>query len=252
MRADEYLFKIKLYDSRTKAKQAIERGEVYIDNINITKSSMHIDELVDHDIKKVCDEEYVSLGGYKLKKGLIDFNFSVNNLTCADIGASTGGFTDCLLKYGAKKVYAVDLNDSLLHYKLKQNERVIPIIKNAKQLSLNDFNDKIDLITVDLSFISASLILPILSDIIDDNKNIILLIKPQFETQKKEKHKNGIIKDKVLRYNACKNVIECAEKNNLYASNITTAPIYEDKNIEYLVFLTKGKKSNFNLKEYFC
>ena len=103
MRLDSYLVEKEYFDSRTKAKQAIERGEVFLDSIKITKPSYFIDENIDYIVKILCEESYVSLGGYKLKKALNDFNYSVENLTVCDMGASTGGFTDCLIKNGAKK-----------------------------------------------------------------------------------------------------------------------------------------------------
>lgn len=251
MRIDELLFKQNYYPSRTKAKQAIERGEVLLNGKTILKSSFDINENSVFTITKNSKEEYVSLGGYKMAKALSDFNYSVKGVVAADIGSSTGGFTDCLIQNGAETVYAVDLNDDLLDKKLKNNIKVKPIIKNTKFLNRNDFIVKPTLMTVDLSFISASLILPILSNIIDDKNDIILLIKPQFENDKKTNFKNGIIRDKKIRYEACKKVLKTAIDCNLYPQKITTAPLYDNKNTEYLVLLTKGFKTTFDLEEYF-
>lgn len=239
MRADNFLVENKYFSSRTKAQQAIKRGEVYINGKVLDKSSLEID-LVNPVISIIRDDFFVSLGGYKLKKALKDFNFDVTNLVVADVGASTGGFTDCLLQNGAIKVYAIDLNDELLDNKLKNCKNVVSIIKNAKDLSLKDFKDKLDLIVADLSFISESLIIPVLSNLLEENKYAIILIKPQFENDKKIKFKNGIIKDNSVWKKACQNIYECGLSNNLTPVNITTAPLSKEKNREFLVLFRKG------------
>ena len=244
MRADEFLFINGFFDSRTKAKQAIGDGNVFIDGEILTKPSKEITGKEKITLKET--ESFVSLGGYKLAKALDDFRFDVNGLTVADIGASTGGFTDCLLKRGAKKVYAVDLNDDLLHTSLKFDDRVIMIVKNAKDLSACDF-EKVDLLTADLSFISAKSVLQVFYGLVKDGGNIILLIKPQFEIGEKRKFKNGIIKDGTIRKNVCRSVYDCAVEIGFLPLKMTTAPIKEDKNVEYLFLLGKntGKAQNF-------
>lgn len=250
MRLDLFLEKNNYFDSRTKAKQAIERGEILVNGKVIDKSSYQIND--DNSIiQYVYDSKYVSLGGYKLEKALKDFEYNPKELIAVDIGASTGGFTDCLLKNGIKKVYAVDLNEDLLHKSLKENNKVVEIIKNAKFLNLEDFNDSIDLVVADLSFISSTAILPIISNIIDDEKDAILLIKPQFENDEKIKFKNGIIRDKKCQKQACNKVLDCAKSNNLTPIKFTTAPINQDKNVEYLILLRKNAKCNLNINEFF-
>lgn len=238
MRLDNYLTEKKYFDSRTKAKQAIERGEVFIDGKKAYKPSI---EIKDDNIKveHIFTKNYVSLGGYKLEKALNDFNFNVDGLIVADIGASTGGFTDCLLQNNAKKVYAVDLNDTLLHNKLKNDSRVSLIVKNAKELLKNDFSNEIDLIVADLSFISISQVIHVFSNLISKNKKLILLIKPQFEIGMHKRFKNGIIKDKNLHKEICDRISKVALENNLRTINLTPAPIYQDKNVEFLILLEK-------------
>lgn len=242
MRLDLYLVEKGYFDSRTKAKQAIERGEVYLDNTVISKSSLEISEDKKQKINIVSPESFVSLGGYKLNKALNSFMLDVNGLMIADIGASTGGFTDCALQRGAKKVYAVDLNDSLLSKKLQKDDRVVPIIKNARDLRVEDFNDRIDLIVADLSFISATYVLETFSKLIDDEGKIILLIKPQFEIFEKRKFKNGIVKDTKLHREICENIFSYAHKCNLFPIGFTSAPKTEGKNIEFLVLFSKNEK----------
>jgi 23S rRNA (cytidine1920-2'-O)/16S rRNA (cytidine1409-2'-O)-methyltransferase len=164
-------------------------------------------------------------------------------MVCADIGSSTGGFTDCLLSRGAKKVYAVDLNDDLLDESLKTDERVFFLLKNARNLILKDFNESLDFIVGDLSFISLSLIFPVLSNLMKENSFALFLIKPQFELGEKRKLKNGIITDDATRKEILKKVCDYAIKNDLVPQNITTAPIVKGKNVEYLILLKKCKES---------
>lgn len=250
MRLDLFLEKNNFFDSRTKAKQAIERGEISVNGKVVDKSSYQIND--DNSIiQYFYDSKYVSLGGYKLEKALKDFEYNPKELIAVDIGASTGGFTDCLLKNGTKKVYTVDVNKDLLHKSLKENDKVVEIIKNAKFLKIDDFKDSIDLVVADLSFISLTVILPIISNIISDGKDVILLIKPQFENDEKIKFKNGIIRDKKYQKQACLKVFDCAKLYNLTPLKFTTAPINRDKNVEYLILLRKNAQYELNINEFF-
>lgn len=243
MRIDYFLSEKGYYKSRNKAREGIEKGEVFYDGKLVVKPSLDLPfdtELVEiKRFKKV----FVSIGGYKLEKALNDFDFKVEGMVCADIGSSTGGFTDCLLSRGAKKVYAVDLNDDLLDESLKTDERVIFLLKNARNLILKDFNESLDFIVGDLSFISLSLIFPVLSNLMKENSFALFLIKPQFELGEKRKLKNGIITDDATRKEILKKVCDYAIKNDLVPQNITTAPIVKGKNVEYLILLKKCKES---------
>ena len=252
MRLDNYLFIKHYFDSRTKSKQAIERGEVYVNGKKTDKPSLTINENSgEYYIEIKAEESFVSLGGYKLVKALKDFNFDVKDKIAVDIGASTGGFTDCLLKNGAKKIFAVDLNDGLLHKSLKEDKRVITIIKNAKNLLKTDFTGGFDFITADLSFISASIILPVIKNLLEDKQYLILLIKPQFENDERINFKNGIIRDTKYHINACKKIFNCAMENNLIPIQFTNAPLIENKNKEFLVLLQKNsEQKKFDLDKY--
>lgn len=242
IRLDEFLCENKTFDSRTKAKQAIERGEILVDGKVVYKPATLVDkDKISFEYK--ASKIFVSLGGYKLDKALEDFNFKVNNLTCADVGCSTGGFTDCLLQRGAKKVFCVDINDQLLHEKLLNDKRVFFILENAKNLDSSKV-DRVDLIVADLSFISATSVLKVFYDLLEQSGHVILLIKPQFENDKKIKFKNGIIKDKKVREDACVKVISHALDCGFNFQNITTAPINKNKNVEFLVLLSKGLEKN--------
>lgn len=240
MRLDVYLAEKGYFDTRTKAKQAIERGEVYLNGKLVTKSSSEVDELAEYVIDRVCEEAFVSLGGFKLSKAIKDFGVNVSGLVAADIGASTGGFTDCLLQCGVRRVFAVDLNDNLLHPKLKADERVISIIKNAKDLSASDFFESPDILTADLSFISATIVLPVFYELLHDGASMVLLIKPQFENEKRARYKNGIIRDKLVVKAACKKVYDAVVDCAFVPIGITSAPKHRDKNSEFLIYAKKG------------
>lgn len=239
MRLDNYLVQFGYFDSRTKARQAIDRGEIFVNGKLNTKASYDIDESIEPKIEYVYENSFVSLGGFKMFKALTDFNFDVQDLIVADIGASTGGFTDCLIKNGAKKVYAVDLNEKLLHPTLAKCDKVVSIIKNAKELTVNDFNDQLDLLVADLSFISATYVMNVFSSLLTLGKFAILLVKPQFELDERKKFKNGIIRDSKIQSAALEKVVNCAKECGFDHLKTTTAPLSKDKNLEYLILLKK-------------
>lgn len=237
MRLDFYLTEKGYFDSRTKAKQAIERGEIFVNGVKIIKPAFDVVDAPE--IKHVYVNKYVSLGGFKMEKALTDFKFCVSNLVVADVGASTGGFTDCLIQNGAKKVYAVDLNDELLHNNLKNNKKVCLLVKNAKGLTKDDFNEPLDLLVADLSFISLTQVIPTFSNLLVSGKKLLLLIKPQFEIGEYKKFKNGIVRDVKIHNFVCQNVIQTAKEFGFKKLKYTTAPISKDKNIEFLLLFEK-------------
>jgi len=242
MRLDIYL--TEKFKSRNKAGEAIKRGEVLY-NGNLAKPSQ---EIKDYNLISFNepDEYYVSNGGYKLSKAIKEFNISVSGLIGADIGASTGGFTDCLLKNGAKKIYAIDVGENLLNEDLKKDNRIIKIENtNARFLTKEIFEEALDFIVIDVSFISVKHILPRLSEIIKDGKFLIVLIKPQFECENKNINKNGIVTDSKTRKNILKNIIDYCIYLKLFPYGITFAPLKPDKNTEYLLYLKKGIACEF-------
>lgn len=251
MRLDLYLYTNKYFKTRTKALQAINRGEVYVNGKQINKPAFDIDINMNYVIEIKAEKTFVSLGGFKLEKALNDFNYNVKNKVAYDIGSSTGGFTDCLIKRDIKKVYAVDLNDELLDETLKNNQKVVRLIKNVKHLNTEDFFEKPDLIVADLSFISSDSYLNVLSNLLPNGKDLILLIKPQFELNEKIKLKNGIIKDKKIIQNVCKKIHENAFKNDLYMQNITIIPFTKNKNKEYLALFKKADKNFITIEDLY-
>ena len=248
-RLDVLLFEKGYFESREKARIAIMEGLVFVNKAISDKPGTQVNEDALIEVKgDTCP--YVGRGGYKIAKALDVFGIDPAGFVCADIGASTGGFTDCLLQNGAKKVFSVDLNDNLLHKSLKNDFRVIPVIKNAKLLTKTDF-DSLDFLTADLSFISAKQVLKVFYDLLPNGGKMVLLIKPQFEVGEKRKFKNGIIKDDKLRKEVCGSVVDYAKNVGFSTLKMTTAPQFKDKNIEFLILLQKGTEGGIPFDEMY-
>ena len=240
MRIDLLLYKNGICPSRNKAKEMVVRGEVLYKG----KPCKPSDEVEDINEITVIQTQtnFVSNGGYKLDKALNDFDLKVKGLTFVDLGASNGGFTDVLLKNDAKKVYAVDVGESQLDKKLKDDERVVVFDNtNARNVNKDTFGEYVDGVVCDVSFISLTLILENVKNILKDGGFAVLLIKPQFECGKKFLSKNGIVTDVKARLNCVTNIIDFAKNIGLYTTNLTTAPIKEKKNVEYLILAYKDK-----------
>lgn len=236
MRLDKYLYVNGYSESRNRAVILIEKNRVTV-NGKIEKASY---EVKDGDVVEVSKPiEYVSMGGYKLEKALKDFDCSVKEKICLDVGCSTGGFTQALLMGDAKKVYAVDVNTSLLDEKILNDKRVEPITLNARNLSYDTFIVKPEIAVADCSFISLKYILEPISRAVDDNGEIICLIKPQFECGEKALNKKGILKDKKLLYKICYELRDFCLDKLLYPIDFTFAPIRADKNVEFFFRLSK-------------
>ena len=239
MRLDKYLSE--RYGSRTKAANAISKGLVCV-NGNRAEPSY---DYKDGDELKISEEEesYVSAGGYKLAKALKDFGFPAENKIFADIGASTGGFTDCLLKNGARKVYCIDVGESQLDKSLLTEKVKVIDNFNARFLNKTLFNEKLDGAVIDVSFISLTYILKAVGEVLENGAQVLALIKPQFECEGRKVGKNGIVKDgkihKNIIYKICDFSLECG----LTPLEITNAPIVKGKNLEYVIFLEKDSKS---------
>lgn len=245
MRLDKYLT-VK-YKSRTKAAQAIEEGLVLINGKTVSPS--YIYKASDEIIYITPDEQFVSNGGYKLSKALKDFNFSVNDKVFADVGASNGGFTDCLLKNGAKKVYCIDVGESQLDESLKKENVVIIDNFNARNLTKDMFAENLDGAVIDVSFISLTYILKNVADCLNSGGYVIALIKPQFECESKKVGKNGIIKDSNIHKKIIKKIIDYSIKVGLKPVKLTDAPIKKDKNREFLILLEKSELQNTDINQ---
>lgn len=240
-RIDKLLVKMGFFNSREKAKRAVMAGEVYVDGIIVDKPGTIVDNKSNIHIKG-NSLPFVSRGGLKLEKALDVFEISVKGCTVIDIGASTGGFTDCLLKKGAKKVYAVDVGYGQLDWTLRNDPRVVCMERtNARHLKPSDFNIEFDMATVDVSFISLAKILPAVSNLIKNRGSIITLIKPQFEAGRSQVGKKGVVKDPGIHQEVIKKTIISASENGLFLKDITFSPIKGPKgNIEFLGYFIKS------------
>ncbi len=236
MRIDKYL--AEKFGSRTKSASAIEKGLVKVNGKSVSPSY----DVKEKDIIEIieAEESYVSAGGFKLAKALKDFDFSVKGKIYADIGASTGGFTDCLLKNGAQKVYCIDVGENQLDNSLKDKNIVIIDNFNARNLNKKLFSEKLDGATIDVSFISLTYILGAVSSVLDDGAYVFALIKPQFECESRKVGKNGIVRDKIMRELAIVKVLEFATSCGLAPIGLTCAPIISGKNIEFVTIMEKG------------
>ena len=241
-RLDIKLVELGIFDSREKAKIAIMEGLVYVNNQKEDKAGTLVknDAIVEYRGQK---QKYVSRGGYKLEKAIEVFNIDLNNKICMDIGSSTGGFTDCMLQNGAKKVFAIDCGTNQLDYSLRIDERVVSMENfNARYLTLSDINNEsVDFVSIDVSFISLTKILPAVIESTNENAEIVALIKPQFEAGK-DKVDEGIVKNKNIHIEVIKMIVDYCIDNKLCIKNLTYSPIKGPKgNIEFLIYLTKDK-----------
>ena len=233
MRADKFF--AEKFGSRTKAAEAIEKGLVLIAGKPI-KPKTEVSETDEITILE-AQEQFVSNGGYKLEKALKTFGFDCENKVFADIGASTGGFTDCLLQRGAAKVYAIDVGESLLHESLQNHDKIVRMENtNARYLTKEDFPEDLDGVVTDVSFISLRLIFPAIQSILKRDGHAFALIKPQFECEKKHIGKSGIVTPSA-HADIVKKVLSYLNDNGLYAHGIINAPIRKGKNIEYILYI---------------
>ena len=243
MRADVYLVTFGHTESRKKAQDLIDAGAVSIDGITVKKSSALINEEIEHSVVIEQVFKYVSRGGMKLEAALDAFRVNVNRKKAVDVGASTGGFTDCLLKRGAARVYAVDTGVGQLHESLLSDSRVVSLEKfNARMLDTNATEGLCDIAVTDVSFISQTYVIPNISSVLKDGGEFVSLIKPQFEAGKSALGKGGIVHNGAYRFLAVKRVFECAIENGFEPVGLINSPIEGgDGNKEYLAYFIKRR-----------
>ncbi len=251
-RLDVLLVEKGLYESREKAKRAIMAGVVFADGQIIDKAGTPVSKSAKIFLK-ANDCPYVSRGGLKLAKAIDTFKIDLNGSITMDIGASTGGFTDCMLQKGAEKVYSLDVGYGQLDWKLRNNPRVINMEKtNIRYVKQEDIKDDMDFISIDVSFISLTLVLPVAIRLLKENGTLICLVKPQFEAGRQQVGKNGIIKDKKIHMEVLEKITSFSKELGFSVGGLTFSPVKGAKgNIEYLLFLLKNKeiKDSFNIKE---
>ncbi|MBR0028501.1 MAG: TlyA family RNA methyltransferase, partial [Clostridia bacterium] len=203
-------------------------------------------QMVDEDITPEVRGEtlrYVSRGGLKLEKAMAEFPITLEGKTTMDIGASTGGFTDCMLQNGAKKVFAVDVGYGQFAWKLRNDERVVNMERtNIRYVTPEDIGEEIDFASIDVSFISLRLVLPVAKNLLSADGEIVALIKPQFEAGREQVGKKGVVKDIKVHYEVIKTVLDFARSIDFYVAGLSFSPIKgPEGNIEYLLHLTKDK-----------
>ncbi len=236
IRIDELLVKKGLVESRAKAQSLIMMGRVFCEGKLIEKSGTKVNENSNLEIKE--DLPYVSRGGLKLETAIKTFNINLTGLVAMDVGASTGGFTDCLLKHGVKKVYAIDVGYGILDAKLRNDERVVNIEKtNIRFLDKTLIQDPIDIVVIDVSFISLTKVIPKVTEFLSEKGKIIALIKPQFELTPKEVGKGGVVKDLRLQEKAVKKISSCLHELGFNIVGVIPSTITGKKgNQEYLIY----------------
>jgi 23S rRNA (cytidine1920-2'-O)/16S rRNA (cytidine1409-2'-O)-methyltransferase len=235
-RADKVMVERGLTESRQRAQALIMAGRVFSDQERIEKPGQKVAQ--DQDIVVKEEMPFVGRGGLKLSEALERFGVSVKGKIAADLGSSTGGFTDCLLQKGAEKVYAVDVDTRQLDWRLREDPRVILIEKNARYLDKQDFADPLDIITADLSFISILKIFPAVKEIIGEGL-LVALIKPQFEVGKSQVGKKGVVRNPSLHEGVLIKIIEEAENRGFHAVGLTRSPIRGQKgNREFFLLWT--------------
>ena len=251
MRVDVYLHAAGYTQSRKKAQDLISHGAVFIDGKEVKKSSESIDETVAHEVKIEQVFKYVSRGGMKLEAALDAFGINVSGKRAVDIGASTGGFTDCLLQRGATSVVAIDAGYGQLHESLRADKRVTVIEHyNARELTLDAVGAKCKIVTEDVSFISQTYIIEGIADCVKDGGVFISLIKPQFEAGRSALSKGGVVTNAAYRFLAVKRVISFACEHGFDPVGLIRSPIEGgDGNKEYLACFVKKKCIKCNVED---
>lgn len=237
-RLDILLVEQGLAPSRERAKRLIMAGQVLVDEQRIDKAGTMVP--VDAKLRVVGEDlPYVSRGGLKLEKGMAVFGAVLAGKTAADIGASTGGFTDCMLQNDAAKVFAIDVGYGQLDWKLRTDARVVNMERtNIRNVTPELLGQPLDFVSIDVAFISLDKVLPVVRTLLSNDGEVIALIKPQFEAGKERVGKNGVVRDPRVHEDVIQSVLTAAEEQGFYAAGLTFSPVKGPKgNIEYLLYL---------------
>lgn len=243
-RLDILLVQRGLAPSREKAKAMIMEGNVFVSGQREDKAGTAFDEKAEIEVRGNT-LKYVSRGGLKLEKAMEQFGICLSGKTCMDIGASTGGFTDCMLQNGAGKVYAVDVGYGQFAWKLRQDPRVVCMEKtNIRYVTPEDIGEPLDFASVDVSFISLTKVLPAAKELLCRNGELVCLIKPQFEAGREKVGKKGVVRDPDVHREVIGKILAFAEGIGFTARNLDFSPIRgPEGNIEYLIHIQKGEES---------
>ncbi len=240
-RLDVYLTENGLVASREKARAVIMAGEVYVNEQKADKAGQKVSETDAVEVR-ADSLRYVSRGGLKLEKAMTAFPISLQDAVCMDIGASTGGFTDCMLQNGAAKVYSIDVGYGQLAWSLRTDERVVNLERtNIRYVTENEVPEPIDFASVDVSFISLKLVLPVAYERLRDGGEMACLIKPQFEAGREKVGKGGVVRDKETHREVIENVISFTKEMGFSVLGLDFSPVKGPKgNIEYLLYIAKS------------
>ena len=238
-RLDVLLVSLGLAESRAKAQATIMAGEVYVNGQKADKSGMEVDITANVEVRgSACP--YVSRGGLKLEKALRNFGVDPTGYVCSDSGASTGGFTDCLLQQGASKVFAIDVGYGQLAWKIRNDPRVVVMERtNIRYVTPEGLGEPLDLSVIDVSFISLGLVLPVVKTLLKPTGQVLCLIKPQFEAGKDKVGKKGVVRDPAVHEEVLQNFISLAKSLDFTIRNLTFSPVKgPEGNIEFLAHLS--------------
>ena len=238
-RLDVLLVSLGLAESRAKAQATIMAGEVYVNGQKADKSGIEVDITSNIEVRgSACP--YVSRGGLKLEKALKNFGVDPTGYVCSDSGASTGGFTDCLLQQGASKVFAIDVGYGQLAWKIRNDPRVVVMERtNIRYVTPEDLGEPLDLSVIDVSFISLGLVLPVVKSLLKPTGQVLCLIKPQFEAGKDKVGKKGVVRDPAVHEEVLQNFISLAKSLDFTIRNLTFSPVKgPEGNIEFLAHLS--------------
>lgn len=248
-RLDLYLVESGLVSGRDLAKSLIMEGKVYVNNQKADKAGEQIGE---KDKVELRGEtlKYVSRGGLKLEKAMQSFPVNLTDCVAMDIGASTGGFTDCMLQNGAKKVFAVDVGYGQLAWKLRTDERVVNMERtNIRFVKPEDIGCELDFASIDVAFISLKLVLPVAHELLKANGEVVALIKPQFEAGREKVGKKGVVRDSAVHKEVIEEITAFAQNNGFEVLGLDFSPIKgPEGNIEYLMYAKKNE--NFEIKDF--
>ena len=238
-RLDILLVSLGLCESRSKAQATIMAGEVFVNDQKADKAGLEVDITSRIEVRgNSCP--YVSRGGLKLEKALRDFGVDPTGFVCSDSGASTGGFTDCLLQQGAKKVFAIDVGYGQLAWKVRSDPRVVTMERtNIRYVTPEDLGEPLDLSVVDVSFISLKLVLPVIQKLLKPTGQVLCLIKPQFEAGKEKVGKKGVVREPAVHEEVLRNFISLVQALGFTLRNLTFSPVKgPEGNIEFLAHLS--------------
>lgn len=251
-RLDILLVEKGIFSSRERAKTSIMAGKIFVDGQRIDKAGEKV-SVNSEIIFKGQEIPYVSRGGLKLEKAMKEFNITLNDKVCMDIGASTGGFTDCMLQNGAKKVFSVDVGYGQFAWKLRTDERVVCMERtNIRYVKPEDIGVKLDFASIDVSFISLKKIMPATKELLDDKGEVVALIKPQFEAGREKVGKKGVVRDINVHKEVVMDIVTFLIKEDFNILGVSFSPIKgPEGNIEYLVYFSKdkNKESVFEIED---